>query len=369
MVHHQDFKEKSTTGRYITSETLNLKWFQKLHPSHIEILGNSVKGKAISSITLGNGPKKILMWSQMHGNESTTTKAVLDMVNFLQSKEVLATSILSQCTLKIIPILNPDGAKAYTRVNANKVDLNRDAKERTQPESKLLRELFEAFQPHYCFNLHDQRTLFNAGRTDKPATVSFLSPASNKEREVTASRKIAMQLIVGMNQSLQTLIPQQVGRYDDGFNDNCIGDTFQMLGVPTILFEAGHFQGDYEREATRGYVFHALVQALDILVHDQIMDYDFNDYFEIPENEKLFFDVLIKNPNLVNPDLDKGQHLGIRFKEVLADKSIIFEPEIAERGELQEYFGHETLDCSVPNDLNQLSNRKKLLHLLQNVNK
>ena len=369
MVLHQSFKESSATGRYITSEILHLSWYQKLHPSLIEPLGDSVKGEAISSITLGNGPKKILMWSQMHGNESTTTKAVLDMVNFLQSEEVLATSILDNCTLKIIPILNPDGAKAYTRVNANQIDLNRDAKERTQPESLLLRALFDSFKPDYCFNLHDQRTLFSVGNSENPATLSFLSPASNKEREVTHSRKTAMQLIVGMNQSLQRLIPQQVGRYDDGFNDNCIGDTFQMLGVPTILFEAGHYQEDYDREVTRSLVFHSLIKALDILTHDKVMDYNFQDYFEIPENEKLFFDVLIKNPCLVNPKLDEGVHMGIRFKEVLADKSIVFEPEIAEKGELGKYFGHETLDCSLQNDLNLLSKRKKLLHLVHNADK
>ena len=47
--------------------------------------------------------------------------------------------ILKACTLYIIPILNPDGAKAYTRLNANEVDLNRDAQDLSQPESKVLR--------------------------------------------------------------------------------------------------------------------------------------------------------------------------------------------------------------------------------------
>jgi murein tripeptide amidase MpaA len=38
-------------------------------------------------------------------------------------------------------MLNPDGAKTYTRENANKVDLNRDSQDLTQPESKILRKL------------------------------------------------------------------------------------------------------------------------------------------------------------------------------------------------------------------------------------
>jgi hypothetical protein len=59
----------------------------------------------------------------------------------------------------------------YTRLNANEVDLNRDSQNLTQPESKVLREIFDLFQPHYCFNLHDQRTIFGVS-TGKPA-VSF----------------------------------------------------------------------------------------------------------------------------------------------------------------------------------------------------
>jgi murein tripeptide amidase MpaA len=54
-------------------------------------------------------------------------------------------------------MLNPDGADMYTRLNANEVDLNRDSQNLTQPESKVLREIFDLFQPHYCFNLHDQQ--------------------------------------------------------------------------------------------------------------------------------------------------------------------------------------------------------------------
>ena len=52
-------------------------------------------------------------------------------------------------------MVNPDGAKLYTRVNANEVDLNRDSVNLSQPESKVLRNVFEEFKPDYCFNLHD----------------------------------------------------------------------------------------------------------------------------------------------------------------------------------------------------------------------
>lgn len=332
-------------------------------------IGNSVNGEPIYAFSVGNGRKKVLMWSQMHGNESTTTKAVWDMVNFLRSDEDLAKTILEQCTLMIVPMLNPDGAKVYTRENINQVDLNRDAQALSQPESRALRKLFEDFGPDFCFNLHDQRTLFSAGNTDKPATISFLSPASNEQRDFTPAREIAMKIIVAMNDMLQKVIPGQVGRYDDGFNDNCVGDAFQMTGAPTILFEAGHYPKDYGRETTRGYIFLSLLEALKVIATDKIKEFEVDGYFQIPENEKLFMDILVKNPQAINPDFEKDDAVGIRFKEILAGEKIIFEPEIAEIGPLDGLFGHEILEGIDLKDIELDPLHKKVVNLLlQNGN-
>ena len=300
MIEHSAYKELSIQNRYVTNDMLQ-KCFAALSSSSIQEIGQSVLKVPIRSFKLGDGGKRILMWSQMHGNESTTTKAVWDMANFLGSDDALAKTILGNCTILVVPILNPDGAEAYTRVNANQVDLNRDAKQRTQPESIALRKLFEEFKPDYCFNLHGQRTLFSAGRVEKPATLSFLSPSSNAEREIMPNRATAMKLIAAMDAMLQKYIPGQVGRYDDGFNENCVGDSFQMMGVPTVLFEAGHYPKDYERERTREYTFLALIEALKAIANDVIDQYDTGDYFNIPANEKLFYDVLVKKPQIINP--------------------------------------------------------------------
>lgn len=365
MIDHSIYKELSLKGRYITQEMLEETCFSKLHVPVVEI-GKSVGGKTLHAFKIGSGRRKVLLWSQMHGNESTTTKAVWDMVNFLQSDEIIAEHILKNCTLMIVPMLNPDGARAYTRVNKNEVDLNRDAKMLTQPESVALRQLFEEFQPDYCFNLHDQRTLFSAGATDKPATVSFLSPASNEARDVTPTRETAMKIIMAMDTLLQKLIPGQVGRYDDGFNDNCVGDAFQMTGTPTILFEAGHVPKDYERERTREYIFQALIEALKTIALDQIEHFSSEDYFKIPENDKLFFDVLVKNPDVLNPELGK-ELVGIRYKEVLEEEKIIFEPEISEMGTLEGFYGHEIIECLDLKDFALAPQHQKIVNLLLQI--
>ncbi|MFT4830403.1 MAG: hypothetical protein ACI815_000037 [Psychroserpens sp.] len=361
---YSTIKENAVTGRYVTIGDIDKFLNQQSNALKIEDIGFSVLQKKIKMVTLGTGPKKILMWSQMHGNESTTTKAVLDLLNYLNQSSDLVTTILKECTLKIIPILSPDGAAAYTRINANKIDLNRDAHDRSQPESKVLRAVYEAFEPDFCFNLHDQRTIFNVGKDQKPATISFLSPAHDQERCISLTRGISMQLIVAMNSLLQELIPGQVGRYDDSFNHNCVGDAFQMLNTPTILFEAGHYPEDYEREHTRMYMFYSILKGVETIAKAEVHLYAQNNYFEIPENSKLYYDILIKNADQLRPSLPKNSDLGLLYKEVLDSNVINFIPFLDKTGDLDQYFGHKTYDCLDEKDAEMVKSNKTLMNCI-----
>jgi len=347
-------KEMTIQGRYVINEQI-VEFLKNTELKfRVRTIGKSVEDRPIKSVVMGTGPIKVMMWSQMHGNESTTTKAVLDLINFLDSGLNLSETILKCCTIAMIPMLNPDGAAVYTRVNANEVDLNRDAQQRTQPESIVLRTVFDEFRPDYCFNLHDQRTIFNVGSTSKPATVSFLAPAHDEERTISKTRSMSMKLIVAMNTVLQQMIPGQIGRYDDGFNANCVGDTFQMLNTPTLLFEAGHYPNDYKREQTREYIFYALIAALTSISENEVENYVQEKYFDIPENQKRFFDILIMNANLVNPSLEKGSAIGLLFKEIFKDNTVRFIPKIEKTGNLQQYYGHKLYNCSVASDFERL---------------
>jgi hypothetical protein len=351
---YEQVKETSIKGRYVVHGQI-VKFLESARVDfEVATVGKSVEEKSIPAIKMGNGSNRILLWSQMHGNESTTTKAVLDLVNFLGSGDTKAQKILRQCTLCILPMLNPDGAERYTRQNANLVDLNRDAQTRSQPESKVLRNVYDEFDPHYCFNLHDQRTIFNVGTTPMPATLSFLAPAHDEERSISKTRGISMQLIVAINETLQKIIPGQIGRYDDAFNINCVGDTFQNLKTPTLLFEAGHFQNDYQREETRALVFQALYSALYTIARKRVDNFDQAHYFGIPENEKRFFDILIKRADIVNTNLKSPTDMGIRFAEVLDEEQIRFVPEIDKIGNLRENYGHEVFNCLDDADLQRL---------------
>lgn len=339
--HFKKQVETSLFGRYIHMDHLHplLKKWSAF--GALDSIGKSVLNEAITTFTLGNGPIKILIWSQMHGNESTTTKAICDTINMLNSDSDYSKHILMQCTLKIIPILNPDGAKAYTRYNANAVDLNRDAQDLSQPESKALRACFNSFKPHFCFNMHGQRTIFSAGSKPLPATLSFLAPAQDKECTVTNTRKIAMALIAKMNSLLQLEIPGQVGIYDDAFNINCVGDSFQSLNVPTILFEAGHYINDYNREEARRLIFQALLIGIYAIANKDYNKEEVSEYLSIPQNKKMFYDIIIRNAKHENDLVD----IAIQYEERLVNGTIKFIPKTEKMEVLNDFFGHKEVNA------------------------
>ena len=134
----KEYKYISIKGRYITINDIEKFLLKLTNSSRVSFkkIGESEENRNIYQIKTGKGKKKILIWTQMHGNESTGTKSVIDLINFLNTSEsIIVDQILSCCTIKIIPILNPDGAEYFTRFNANKIDLNRDAVEKKAKES------------------------------------------------------------------------------------------------------------------------------------------------------------------------------------------------------------------------------------------
>jgi len=338
-------KEMNLKGRYITLSDIEPLLMNYNSDNQVQIIGESVLGKPIYKYELGTGKTKVLLWSQMHGNESTTTKALFDFFNLLNSNSDLANNLLNEFTFSCLPMLNPDGALLYTRENANNIDLNRDAQNLTQPESKLLRSIFENFKPDYCYNLHDQRTIYGVGTDNiKPATVSFLAPAYNENRDINEERTKAIKVIVAMNNILQEFIPNQVGRFDDSFNINCVGDTFQFLNVPTILIEAGHFQGDYDRDLTRKFVFIELVEGLKKIYENDIVNNKIEDYLNIPHNKICFYDFIYKNIK-INYDNNKIiTNFALQIKEELIDNQLVFNTYTAAIGDLEGFSGHFEYD-------------------------
>lgn len=325
-------------------------------------VGKSVQEQPIYSLQLGDGPIRVLIWSQMHGNESTTTRAVLDFV-MAYAHDADLRKRLSPLSIYLIPMLNPDGALAYTRNNANNMDLNRDAEIQSQPETRVLFKVFESFKPDFCFNLHDQRTRYGVGDPPVAANMSFLAPSADKVKSVTKARKSAMKLIVHMTRMLQRDYQVNVGRYDDAFNANCVGDTFTKWGIPCMLFESGFFPGDYNREKTRTYIYYALLWALDGVTQIERLPEATEIYFKIQENKSCFADIILRNTS--SSDTESPEDVVLNYEEQLVNRSIQFVPARLSEEYADTYIGHTVYDLMKKADKEQVMSDPQLKDFIE----
>src|SRR5512139_2088165 len=76
----------------------------------MEEIGRSLEGRSINHLWFGRGPTHVLLWSQMHGDESTATSALLDILHILARHQAdpPVQRLLSQLTIHVVPMLNPD---------------------------------------------------------------------------------------------------------------------------------------------------------------------------------------------------------------------------------------------------------------------
>lgn len=316
----------------------------------VEEVGKSILGKSIYQMSIGTGPTKVLLWSQMHGNEATATMALFDLFNFLEGSnddfEELRAKLKSKLTLRFIPMLNPDGMDLWIRRNAYDIDLNRDALALTSPEAAILKNARDSFEPMFGFNLHDQQTYYTVGETGKPATISVLAPAYNYATEVNDVRKRAMQVIVGMNALMEQIEPGHVGKYDDAFEPRAFGDNIQKWGTSTILIESGGYPNDPEKQVIRKYNFMLMLHALEQIADNSYEAYSLDEYYAIPDNTLRLMDLVIRNLSLELDEQTYTVDLGIRRIETDAHGDYFVNAVVDDLGDLSIFYGYDELDAS-----------------------
>ncbi len=314
-------------------------------------IGKSVQGRVIQRIKIGNGPLKILLWSQMHGDEATATMAIFDIFNLFAKKnefEQEKSEILKQCTLYFVPMLNPDGAEVFERRNALGIDLNRDAVRLQSPEAILLKKLQNEIKPFFGFNLHDQSLRYAVGNTGKQTTIAFLATAYNEAREVNEVRKRSMQLIVSMNRILQEFIPEQVARFSDEFEPRAFGDNIQKWGTSLVLIESGGYKNDTEKQFIRKLNFVTIMASLHAIAIGNYETENIVEYNKIPENNRVLFDLLIRNASAIIEGKTVTLDIGINKEEVAAKNGRKFNVKatIEDLGDLSTFYGIEEIDAT-----------------------
>lgn len=318
-------------NRYISPQKL-FDFLQERYASIITPIGTSVLGQPIYQLSIGTGAIKVAAWSQMHGNESTATLAMLDLLATMEAFPDLGEHLWKEISLDFILMLNPDGALVWERRNAVGIDVNRDFLKKSSQEMRILQEFIQKKPYDYALNLHDQRTIFTTdGNT--PATLSFLAPSENEEREMTENRKKSMAVITMIYKGLEQEIPHHIGRYTDEFYPTAVGDNLIKLGIPTILFEGGYFPDDYHRQHTRQYYTQALYSALLAMAKLKGGTASYEAYFNIPMNQTTHYDLIYRNLS-INTQEPCVVDIAVQYKEKYnGGEEIDFIPYIVEIGD------------------------------------
>lgn len=340
-------KEKSLIHRRFKHADIEQLIDQKRANATLDVvqIGKSFEGKSIFELQYGKGDKKVMMWSQMHGNEATATMALFDLFNFLENEgggtAAIRSFLKEKLTIHFIPMLNPDGADKFERRNAEQIDVNRDARATKTQEGKLLKKRALEVKPNFAFNLHDQNIYYNVPGTQNPVSISLLAPAYNENRDINPVRKSAMQLIGDIHELLQKFIPNAAAKYDDTHSPRGFGDNFQRWGTSTILVESGAMKGDPEKQEIRKLNFILLLHALIQIAEESYTQYSIQDYESIPFNASQLHDLVLRN---VTVEKGNGKSfttdLAIRQEELTVDRDYYVRGEIFDIGDLRDEFGY-----------------------------
>ncbi len=261
-----------------------------------EEIGRSIENRSIYLVRLGKGTTKILLWSQMHGNEPTATAALFDVFHYLMKNKdkPFVKNILNKITILAVPMLNPDGADKFKRRNAQGLDINRDARDRQSPEGQILFQLQQTYRPDFGFNLHDQNARRTAGKTNKLVAIALMAPPYDSNDNDNPVRLRAKKIVSVIYEALGPYLYGHISKYDAEYMPRAFGDSMQYWGLSTILIESGGWYS--ERDAfLQKMNFIALVTVFDAIANESYTNANPAIYDILPENDRNLYDILIQD--------------------------------------------------------------------------
>ena len=269
----------------------------------LEELGESIEGRPIRAVRCGQGERRVLLWSQMHGNEPTGTLALLDVFGLLSERrgeEAWVEEMLEQISVVAIPMLNPDGAESRRRETASQIDLNRDALVLRTPEARVLKMVHQQFQPQFAIHLHDQ-DLSSVGQSPLATALALLAPTMDAKNSLTSTRLRAMSLGALLVSALEGFVEGRMATFDNTYEPRAFGDNMQGWGTSTLLIESGHWPGDPEKSQVRRLNFVAVLTALRAIGNGDYQDANLERYQGLRPNGKQMFDVVVRGVLLQHP--------------------------------------------------------------------
>ena len=307
-------------------------------------IGESVEGRPLRRIDFGAGTIPVLLWSQMHGNESTASRALVDVFAYLADRpdDPRVRRIGEQLAVTVIPVLNPDGAARFVRHNAVGIDINRDARMLATPEGRALKSVRDDTEALWGFNLHDQNIRTRLGSTAGGVRISLLAPPPGDgiTSEPNRNAKLLASVIAV---SLRPLVGSAIARYSESFNPRAFGDLITMWGTGVVLIESGGSLDDPSKELLRTANFVAILTSLESIATGSWSLADRAVYEGLPANGRGIGDLVFLGGSIVLPGSGPVQaDFAVRFEDPLAR----IDGTISEVGDLADVEALEILDIS-----------------------
>ncbi|MGW9673006.1 M14 family zinc carboxypeptidase [Streptomyces koyangensis] len=219
------------------------------HTLDVETIGRSVDGRPLYTATAGTGPRKLLILTQMHGDEPLGTEAALRTLKKVAGPGRAARELREEVTIKVVPRVNPDGWERYhdpdfregidPRLNSHKVDLNRmfgPAPEydlALAPEAAAVHGVVDGFAPDLVLDYHHQVTY--ATPDGRMVTMSVLwSTHPGVAPEVAADGKRAAAVV---GDALADDPRSNVTLYPRSDTASTARNGLGLDGYPTLLLE------------------------------------------------------------------------------------------------------------------------------------
>jgi hypothetical protein len=332
--------------------TATLEALGRDHPGLFSIVdeGRSAEGRRLAVLKLGTGPVKVLLWSQMHGDEPTATSAIVDLVSLLgRTRESDATGrLLSRLTIYLLPMLNPDGAERTTRRNAQGIDVNRDALRLQTPEGRYLKSVRDRLEPSTGYNLHNQSPLTVAGPGGSQVALSLLSVAFDEALTEDAGRRRTKRLALAVVDAVAPWAKGKVARYDADYAPRAFGDSMTRWGTATLLIETGGWNGPDEPGTLVRLNFVALLMSLQALADGSLEGRDPKGYDALPVVRRDgLFDLVVREAAVLN-----GGGFPPYVADVALNRAILFgglgprsRAGVADLGDLSTFRGKDEIDA------------------------